>query len=364
MTTDGAPTRVGYDVTALLAGDTGVARYVQQLGTAIERCPVELVRFAIGRGAHAAALPAATRRVRVPLRVVHRSWSLSGRPRAERFAPGCHVVHAPDLVPPPTGHPLVLTIHDLVALEHPDLHPARSVAVQARQLAAARDRAAVVIAVSHATAGALRARGVDAVRIVVAPNGVTTLPPPDRSVVPPDPFLLSVGSLTPRKGLDTLVAAFAGAQLPPTVRLVLAGSAGWNGSQVLDAVARHNVAGRVVCTGRVSDAQLAALYEGCIAVCVPSVAEGFGLPILEAAAAGAPVVASDLPVFHEVAGAAATYVPVGDEGAWAAALERIVGDGELRRELAAHGRLVAREFTWSQAAQITTAAYDRARRAA
>jgi glycosyltransferase involved in cell wall biosynthesis len=255
----------------------------------------------------------------------------------------------------------VLTVHDLVALEHPELHPPRSVAVQRAQLAAARDQTIVVLAVSRATADALRSRGVDAERIVVAPNGTTRLPRPDYAVVPDHPYLLAVGSLTPRKGLDTLFAALAHAALPGSVGLVLAGPSGWDGQRVLNAIEHHGVADRVTLTGRVTDAQLAALYERCIAVCVPSVAEGFGLTLLEAAAAGAPVVASDLPVFRELEGVAALYAPPRDEQAWAGALERIVADDTLRRESGLKACAVAQEYTWDRTAAIALTAYEQAR---
>jgi glycosyltransferase involved in cell wall biosynthesis len=322
------------------------------------------VRFAIGRGAHGGTLPRATRRIPIPLRLVQQSWSFAGRPGAERLAPGCDVVHTPDLVPPPTRRPLVLTVHDLVALEHPNLHPPRSYVVQRRQLAAAAELATVVVAVSNATATALTVRGVDPDRIVVAPNGVTALPRARPELVAPGRFLLAVGSLTPRKGLDTLVTAFARADLPHDLRLVLAGPPGFRADAVTDTIASSGVAGRVDVLGRVSDEMLAALYSACAAVCVPSIAEGFGLPILEAAAAGAPVIASDLPVFHEVAGDAAVYARASDPRAWANALERVMHDKELRDTLRERGLAVAREHTWDRAAAVTLGAYERAREAA
>jgi glycosyltransferase involved in cell wall biosynthesis len=204
---------------------------------------------------------------------------------------------------------------------------------------------------------------VDADRIVVAPNGATAMPRPDYTVVPHHPYLLAVGSLTPRKGLDTLFAALAHAALPASVGLVLAGATGWDGHRVLDAIDHNHVSDRVTCTGRVTDAQLAALYERCIAVCVPSVAEGFGLPLLEAAAAGVPVVASDLPVFRELEGLAALYAPPRDERAWTEALERIVADDALRRESAVKSHAVAREYTWDRTAAIALGAYEQARQA-
>jgi glycosyltransferase involved in cell wall biosynthesis len=114
----------------------------------------------------------------------------------------------------------------------------------------------------------------------------------------------------------------------------------------------------------VTDAQLAGLYQRCTAVCAASVAEGFGLPVLEAAAAGAVVVASDIPVFRELAGAVTSFVPVGDVAAWAGALERIVSDDELRGSSVESGRATASEHTWARTAQLTVAAYERAMAAA
>jgi glycosyltransferase involved in cell wall biosynthesis len=354
--------RVAFDATALLAGNTGVARYVRELTAVMPFAGAQLSCFAIGRGDRG-NLPPGTRHLRLPLRMAHRAWSVAGIPPAEVLAPGCEIVHTPDLVPPPARAPLVLTVHDLVALEHPDLHPPRSTAVQRAQLAAARDRASVVLAVSEATAATLRGHGVDPARIVVAPNGVTPLGAPDPSAVPVAPFFLAVGSLTPRKGFGTLVAAFARAALPRDVRLVLAGPDGWDAGSVHDAIARHDPDGRVVRAGRVTDAQLAALYQRCIAVCVPSIAEGFGLPVLEGAAAGATVVASDLPVFRELEPAVSAFAPASDVHAWSRALEH-VHDDALQIAPAAAARAFARDFTWERTATITVGAYERAREAA
>jgi glycosyltransferase involved in cell wall biosynthesis len=118
----------------------------------------------------------------------------------------------------------------------------------------------------------------------------------------------------------------------------------------------------VHCIGRVTDAELAGLYAGCLAVCIPSVAEGFGLPVVEAAAAGAPVLASDLPVFREITDAVMLHAPVGCVEGWAAALEQAAEGTTLRCRAAERTRAVARRYTWSRAAAITLAAYQRASR--
>ena len=112
--------------------------------------------------------------------------------------------------------------------------------------------------------------------------------------------------------------------------------------------------------GHVTDAQLAELYRGAAVVCVPSRAEGFGLPLLEAMAAGAPVVASDLPALREVGGDAVRFVPPGDAGALATEVQAVLADDRLRAVMVAAGRARAATYRWSNVALATIAAYERA----
>src|SRR5437764_441658 len=121
------------------------------------------------------------------------------------------------------------------------------------------------------------------------------------------PFLLAVGELATRKSLGTLIDAFDAAALPAEWRLVLAGPPGDGADAVLGRTGE-----RVVALGAVTDAQLAGLYQAAAALCFPSEAEGFGLPVLEAMSRGLAVVASDLPVIAEITGDDATLVPGGD----------------------------------------------------
>src|SRR5205807_67495 len=120
------------------------------------------------------------------------------------------------------------------------------------------------------------------------------------------------------------------------------------------------IADRCVMLGRVSDAVLAGLYRDAVALCFPSLAEGFGLPVLEAMAAGLPVVASDLDVLREVAGDAAMFVPPGDVPMLRSALEQIVDDEPIQRRLADAGRPRAARFSWEATANATITAYHQA----
>lgn len=352
----GAGLRVALDVTPLIAGSTGVARYARELGAALAGQGVDLAPFAVGRALR--PVPAGARHLRVPLRVVQRSWRLTGRPRAEDLVGPVQVVHSLDLAICPSTRPTVATVHDLAAVDHPGLHPRRAVAQQRARLVALA-QARVVLADSAATARALVSHGAaGAGRVQVVPLGLSALPSP---VDPPvdGPFLLAVGELCPRKGYECLVQALAQAGLGP-LKLVLAGPDGGCGPGLDALAAREGLGSRLVVLGRVDDAVLAGLYRDALALCLPSWAEGFALPVLEAMAAGLPVVASDLEVVAELAGDAAVLVAPGDVAAWAGALSDLVADAGLRHRLASAGPPRAAGFTWEAAAQATIAAYRQA----
>jgi len=345
--------RVALDVTATITGSTGVARYANQLTAALADQGVETVPYAIGRARH--PVPAGVRHVSVPLRVVHQVWSRIGRPRAEWIAKGADLVHALDLVPPPSNLPVVLTLHDVTAIDHPEFHPARRATSQRAQLAAAR-RAQAVLCVSHATARAAVAHGVDRARIVVSPLGRTSLPNPPSHPTRGRPYLLVVGEVSRRKGHDVLLEAFAAADLDG-IELVVAGPDGFDATFRDALVHQLGIGPRVSFLGYVDDATLAGLYAGALALCFPSRAEGFGLPVIEALGLGVPVVASDLDVVREVAGDSVVYVPPGDSDGLASALQRIVDDGDLRAALTEAGPVAAATFTWERTARATIDAY-------
>jgi len=174
------------------------------------------------------------------------------------------------------------------------------------------------------------------------------------------PYVLAVGTLEPRKNLERLVAAWA--RLPATLRethqLALVGPRGWSDEPILRAAAE---AGAQL-LGRVDDGELAALYAGCTAFAYPSLYEGFGLPVLEAMSAGAPVLTSNASSLPEVAGDAALLVDPRDTDAIAAALQRLLEDTALAAELRARGRERAAAFSWDRTARETRALlYDIAR---
>jgi glycosyltransferase involved in cell wall biosynthesis len=164
------------------------------------------------------------------------------------------------------------------------------------------------------------------------------------------PFVLAAGTLEPRKNLRRLIDAFA--QLPPELRsqhrLVLVGPHGWDHDDVLQKANEEGV--RVL--GRVSDDDLVRLYRACEVFCYPSLYEGFGLPVLEAMRAGAPVITSNVSSLPEVGGDAVEYVDPRATPEITAALTRLLTDGARREELRARGRERAARFSWDESANL------------
>lgn len=352
--------RVGLDVTSVVSGATGVAHYTQMLWTELrKRKDVDVSAFAVGRGA---PLARPVRHVRVPLRIVHAMWRTIRWPDESWLAGQVDVVHSMDLIPPPSRKPLVVTIHDAFAITHPHLVSRRAERLQLRQVADAQ-RARIVVTTCQATAATLRelVPGIQD-RVVVAP-----LAPRETSkvAVPPlvdEPYVLAVGSITPRKGFGVLAraASIIGAQCP---RVIIVGPDGWRAVDVRNEVQRNDRFGRVRFIGTASDAQLAVLYRHATLVCHPSLAEGFGLVCLEALAEGKALVSSDLPSVREIADGAAEFVPVGDPEALAGALAGLLASPQRRDELGERGRAVAGRYSWDQTTNLVVEAYRRAIRA-
>jgi glycosyltransferase involved in cell wall biosynthesis len=178
------------------------------------------------------------------------------------------------------------------------------------------------------------------------------------------PYLLSVGSLVPHKNLPHLLRTFAElvrAERVDDLHLVLTGAQGWNYHTLAAALdGLGAVRDRVVITGYVDDADLAALYGGALAFVYPSVYEGFGLPPLEAMQCGVPVVASNTSSIPEVVGDAGVLLDPRDGDALAQALLDLYRDAALRAGLAERSLARAAHFTWERHAAVTVAAYERA----
>lgn len=270
--------------------------------------------------------------------------------------------------PPVPSSKLVVTMHDTVSLDWPG-----DEAPLPKRTGEVLRRAAAVITVSeHARRSILAAFAPDPARVHVIPNGCDAgrfRPDHDPSEVAAtlarfavrQPFLLSVGGQTPRKNLPRLVAAFGAARrrlaLPHT--LVHVGPSLGLDPEVVAAAARAGVAEVVQDLGFVSDTAMPHLYSAADALLFPSLAEGFGLPVLEALASGTPVLTSSISSLPEVAGGAATLVDPYDTGAIAEGITTLLEETpEQKEERRRRGMAHAARFSWEQAARQHLAVYD------
>lgn len=301
-------------------------------------------------------------------------WSARGTLEAGLAARGrADLYHAPH-VTIPTGFPgpLIVTVHDLRPLLLPDTMPgAHKRAVFRLAVGRAVRRASVVLADSRHTAATLYRLGFRPRRLEVVPLGVASRFSPQaadavaqarrRYGLEPE-GLLWTGDFRPHKNVETLVRAYA--LLPPETRarhtLVLAGADGSfraQGARRLAAELLGPQADRVHFPGHIDSADLPALYTNAALFVFPSTFEGFGLPLLEAASCGTPVVAASAPPLTEVMGDAAVYFPPTDARALAAVLRALLEDPGRRRELALRGQARSRRFRWETTAALTIAAY-------
>ena len=349
--------RVALDCGPLLDSATGVGRYTRELARALEARGTDVVGYAVAaRGTNERGL----RRWRVPARLAQASWRAFGRPGIERLTGPVDVVHATNFILPALrSAPGVVTVHDL-SFERDDSFPG------GRRLRAlvpwSVRRAALVITPSRSIAEEVAERyGASEDSLVVTHEGVSSVffgaAPLSGAALArlgiTGPFLAAVGTIEPRKNLQRLIDAWR------TVRrelgdylLVIAGPRGW-GREL-------RASDGVVLTGWISDETLPGLLAAAEGFCYPSLYEGFGLPPLEAMAAGTPALVGAFPAASEVLGDAALLVDPLDGTALAEGLVALATDGSLRRRLTLSGRARATTYTWEATAKATEAAYRRA----
>lgn len=320
--------KVAVDVTPLELTRAGTARYLDSLLPRVEReVTVERLRgFAAGK---AGTL------------WLDLAWYPHVLPHRAR---GADVLHCPTYRGPVRSRvPLVVTVHDLAVFRHPEAFPpwtrTYSRVVVPRVVRAAR----IIAAVSEFTAGELeRLLRVPRERIRVVPNAAdatfTDVGPREEG-----DYVLAVGTLEPRKNLARTIAAVQRLG----VELRVAGARGWGGVEARGDGVRWE--------GEVGDEQLARLYRGALCVVYPSLYEGFGIPVLEAMACGAPVVTSRGGATDEVAGGAAVLVDPHDVSSIAAGIEQAIA---RRDELRAAGLRRASAYSWDASARLLVRAYE------
>jgi glycosyltransferase involved in cell wall biosynthesis len=357
--------RIGFLVEQCLAPvPAGTGRYTRELAAALAASAPGGYGVDGWCAFHGSVAPAVVPGVAGPHRLpLGRRALIAAYERGVGPVPRADLVHAPTLlVPPRRDRPLVVTIHDAVPWTHPETLTQRGVAWHRRMGAVAAATADLVLVPTAAVAVALREFLDLGDRARVVHSGADTLAVPADAAARRkrlgvrEPYLFSLATLEPRKGLDVALSALA-EPAAPDLPLYVVGQPGWGGVD-LDATAASLglPAGRVRALGRLSDEDAAAVFAGALALVAPSRAEGFGLPVAEAMALGVPVVCSDAAALVEVTGGAALTVPVDDPVALAEALRDVAAGEALRSRLAERGRARAAAFTWRAAAAAPWAA--------
>jgi glycosyltransferase involved in cell wall biosynthesis len=299
---------------------------------------------------------------RVPVRVLNALWHRLEWPPVETLAGPVDVVHAAHpLIIPSRLAARVVTVHDLYFLDHPELTSGeirRDYPSLTRRHAHAAD---AVITPSQYTKGLVVTRlGVPADRVYACPFGAPSWRDLGRHPnAPADGYFLFVGTLVPRKNVATLLDAYARvvSTTASAPRLVIAGGATPDSGPWLRRLQEAPLAGRVEHLGYVADSERERLYAGARALIMPSLDEGFGVPALEAMAAGVPVIASNRGALPEVIGPAGTMLEPEDADGFAAAMRRVATEPAWALAQGEAGLSRAASFTWRATAVRLREAY-------
>jgi glycosyltransferase involved in cell wall biosynthesis len=366
--------RIGLDVTAAVAQGGGIGRYTRELLRALAAAdPDNDYRLFFASRTRPHPLPPLGSNFRVTALPFHDIWLARLWQRARVPLPVQAVLgrldlyHSPDFTLPPIAGrtPALLTVHDLSFVRDPgsstpalrrylNLVVPRSVARADHILAdsrATRDDLIELYRTPEETITVLYSGVEPRFRPISEPMALAAIR--SKYGLGPEPFILGISTLQPRKNFVRLVQAYGA--LPQAVvsnlQLVIAGGRGWLFDAIFSEVERLGLRGRVLFPGFVADADLPALYSAARVLAYPSLYEGFGLPLLEAMACGTPVVTSTASSLPEVAGDAALLVDPLDVAALADALQRAVEDEAVRAGLIERGFRRAWQFNWGASAR-------------
>ena len=367
------------DYTAGIAARSGSGRYARQLIPALAalHSPHHYTLFSQARSTDDPRLPEGDNfRLRVAPLGESLSTAVWQRARlplpADLFTGRADLWHGLDFILPPSlRSSAIVTIPDLAFLNQPEhIEPARAASLRRAVAKAASQAEAIITFSEHTRRELLERLSVPAERVQVMPPGVSAafqrvtdtmlLEATRHKFELQSPFILSVGTLEPRKNLIRLVQAFdkirrdrSGPRM-----LVLAGPNGWRYEEVYEVVNRLGLKNEVRFLGHVSDLELVLLYSLADVVALPSLYEGFGFALLDAMACGAPVVCSNAGALPEVAGDAALLVTPTDADALGTMLLRLLRNPRLRALLSKKGQAQAAKFRWEACAQKHLKLYE------
>jgi glycosyltransferase involved in cell wall biosynthesis len=308
--------------------------------------------------------PIRVRSLPLPRPALYESWHRWRRPAVERATGPVDLVYVTGMAVPPPTVPLLVTVHDLSFLHEPGHSTGWGLRFFRRAIELARREATLVLCPSQSTLDDCLAHDFDGDRLRLVPWGIDPKPadPSDVDRVRASyrldqPYVMWTGTIEPRKNLPTLLDAF-GRLDRRGLELVIVGPRGWN--EDLD---RHlgRSEGRVRQLGFVPEADKRALFAGAEVFCLPSLREGFGLPVLEAMAQGVPVITSAGTAAAEVAGEAAWLVDPRDAQALTTALAAVLDDADLAKRMRSDSVERAAEYPWRRTADALVDAFAEAR---
>ncbi|MCB0192887.1 MAG: glycosyltransferase family 4 protein [Anaerolineae bacterium] len=372
--------KIGIDYTAALKQGGGIGRYTRGLITTLAQfdrqhhyrlmvtpdSPVEGLKVFKGR-------PNFTpKSYPLPERWMTIGWHRFFLPiPVETFTGPLDLFHSPNFILPPVRHAkTLLTVHDLSFIRHPQGAVDKLRRWLEKVVPRSLERADHVLADSESTKRDLiEIFEMDAADITVVGAGVeprfqpitehTDLKQVADKYRLPTRFILSVGTLEPRKNFTGLINAFSQSPVRETHHLVIAGGKGWLYDDIFRAAAASPVADRIHLIGFVADQDLPTLYSLADVFAYPSHYEGFGIPVIEAMACGTPVVCADNSCLPEVAGNSALQITATNTDALAEAMHRLTTDVLLREHIITEGFQQADKFNWPAAAQRLLTVYQR-----
>lgn len=367
--------RIGIDVTSALTQGGGIGRYTRELINAVagldqtndyrlfsarppEHLPVENPLPEGGRIRHKPAP--------ISEKWLYRVWYRLRWPLPVQWVTGTiDLFHSPDFVLPPVAGnvPTLLTVHDLSFAHFPEVYTPTLVNYLNQVVPWSVARATHILADSYATKlDLVRLWGVSEQKVTVLYSGVDSRfrPVDDHARLTAvrqkyglgqAPYVITVGTVQPRKNYQMLIRAFAPIARRSTHNLVIVGGKGWLYDDILAEVVAQGLQERVIFTGFADDGDLPALYSEATLFLFPSLYEGFGLPLLEAMACGVPVLTSNASCLPEVAEGAAVLLPPKDTAVWTEAMQALLDDPVQRAQLVTAGYGQARLFTWQKSAR-------------
>ncbi len=365
--------KIGFDLRPFLSGETGVGVYMKNLLFAMAKIERN-DKFFLFSSSFKERFPKEKipkfknmkfRDMRIPVSMLNFFWfRLSFPPLGSFFGEKLDITHSPGPMILPGGKKKIITVHDLSFIDEPDLVMPEAVKYYSGKIGRSIEKADAVIAVSEFTRSRIGEvfgkNAYDKTTVIYHGSGLEGMKEKKTSFKIPEKYFLFTGTIEPRKNLTTFIKAFSLSKKNLNgVKIVLAGREGTHTAEVKDLISKLDLDNEIIITGYLSGEELKYLYSRAIALVFPSRYEGFGLPILEAAASGVPSIVSDLEVFREIYKDYPVYFDKDDPKELSDTLIRFCKDNELQKRKKKKAIETVKDLVWEKAAEQTLKLYNK-----